>query len=83
MMLQLSPPIPLLTPMGKGNAHIVIDIGAEHDLQWVCFIDATGECWTYRNQDVRIQENITLGRREYTVVGKSDVRRTEAPTNRP
>jgi hypothetical protein len=82
MMLQLSPPIPLLTPKGKGNAHVLIDVGTEHDLQWVCFIDITGECWTYRNQDVRIQENITLGRCGYRGVS-DDVRRTEAQTDHP
>jgi hypothetical protein len=61
MILQLNP-LPLNTPKGKAWAHLVIDYGQEHDLQWVCFIDATGECWTYGNADVTIQNNITLGR---------------------
>ena len=59
---QLNPPLPLNTPKGKAWCHAVIDYGQEHDLQWVCFIDATGECWTYGNADVTIQNNITLGR---------------------
>jgi len=62
MMLQLNPPLPLNTPKGKAWAHLVIDYGQEHDLQWVCFIDATGECWTYSNPEITIQNNITLGR---------------------
>ena len=62
MILQLDPPIPLLTPRGRGLAHLVIDPGVEHSLQWVCFIDATGECWTYRNEDVRMPGNETMAR---------------------
>jgi hypothetical protein len=63
MILQLSPTVPLVTPKGKGHAHLVIDEGQEHNLKWVVFIDETGECWTYRNKHVRIQENETMGRR--------------------
>jgi len=62
MLTQLNPPLPLITPKGKAWAHIVIDYGQEHDLLWVCFQDETGECWTWGNRDVHIQENITMGR---------------------
>jgi hypothetical protein len=62
MLTQLNPPIPLITPKGKAWAHIVIDYGQEHDLLWVCFQDETGECWTWGNRDVKIQENISMGR---------------------
>jgi hypothetical protein len=62
MILQLDPQIPLETPKGSALAHFLIDYGIEHDLQWVCFIDATGECWTYRNKEIRAQKNITWGR---------------------
>lgn len=60
-MLRLNPPIPLDTPKGKGWAHILINPSQEHSLEWVVFIDATGECWTFENQDVRLQKNITMG----------------------
>ena len=60
--LQLDPPIPLDTPNGAGMAHLVLDPGIEHDLQWVVFIDASGACWTYRNRDVRLRPNITMNR---------------------
>jgi hypothetical protein len=60
--VQLNPPLPLVTPKGEGLAHMVIDYGPEHNLFWVVFIDATGECWTYANPDIRAQKNITLGR---------------------
>lgn len=62
MILQLNPPLPVLTPKGPGIAHLVIDYGVEHNLMWVVFIDATGECWTYPNMDIRAQKNVTLGR---------------------
>jgi hypothetical protein len=59
---QLNPPIPLVTPSGKGWAHLVIDYGQEHDLFWVCFMDASGECWTWGNRDIRLQPNATFAR---------------------
>jgi hypothetical protein len=60
MILQLDPPIPLSTPKGDGFAHLVIDYSQEHSLLWVVFIDATAECWTFKNSQVRLQPNITL-----------------------
>lgn len=62
MMLQLDPPLPVITPKGKALAHVLLDYGAEHDLIWICFQDQTGECWSWRNLDVRIQANPTMGR---------------------
>lgn len=64
MIFQLNPPLPVSTPKGSGLAHLVIDYGPEHNLFWVVFIDATGECWTYPNPEIRAQKNITLGRRK-------------------
>jgi hypothetical protein len=62
MMLRLDPPLPVVTPQGKGLAHVLIDYGAEHDLCWVVFQDS-GECWTWRNQDIRAEKNVTFGRK--------------------
>jgi len=62
MIIQLNPPIPVRTPKGKALAHFMIDDGIEHDIKWVCFQDDTGECWTYRNQFIRADKNITQGR---------------------
>jgi hypothetical protein len=55
--------MPLVTPKGKGLAHLVIDDGIEHDLLWVVFQSDGGECWCWRNQDVRAEPNITIGRK--------------------
>ena len=60
MIKQLNPPLPVITPKGEGMAHLVIDYGQEHHLLWVCFIDETGECWTYSNKHIRLQTNMTM-----------------------
>jgi hypothetical protein len=62
MIYQLNPPLPVVTPKGKAWAHIVIDYGPEADLIWVCFLDDNGQCWSYRNSEIRIQKNETIGR---------------------
>jgi hypothetical protein len=61
MLLQLNPPMPVVTPKGKGMAQVLVDYGPEFDLIWVVFQD-DGECWSWRNQDIRAEKNITLGR---------------------
>lgn len=62
MILQLNPPIPLMTPKGEGLAYMVIDYGVDYDLMWVVAINDTGEIWTYPNHKVKAIKNITLGR---------------------
>lgn len=61
MILRLDPPLPLDTPRGSGWAHLIIDYGQEHDLIWVVFLDASGECWSVRNGEVRLRPNRTMG----------------------
>ena len=61
MILQLNPTIPLITPKGKGFAHFLIDYSQEHSLIWVVFLNETGECWSFPNKDVRLDQNLTLG----------------------
>ena len=73
-MLQLDPPIPLMTPKGEGYANFLIDYGQEHNLEWVVFITATNEIWSFRNHQVRTTKNITLGR-----VNKIDLPEWPAP----
>lgn len=62
MILQLREPIWLTTPRGIGLAHFVIDRGIEADLEWVTFIQETGECWTFQNSQIRACQNETIGR---------------------
>ena len=61
MLTQLQTPIPLQTPKGKAWAVAIIDYGPQWDLQWVTFIHGTGECWTFRNKDIRQESNYTFG----------------------
>lgn len=60
-MLQLVPPIWLLSPKGRCLAVALIDVGPDWDLLWVTFDQLTGECWTYPNKEIRADKNITLG----------------------
>lgn len=62
MLLQLNPPIPVITPKGEGLAHVLIDYGIESDLLWTVFLDLNGECWTFSNTQIRACKNITKGR---------------------
>lgn len=61
-MIQLNPTIPPITFWGNGWVFFMIDRSQEHDLEWVVFLDNSGECWTFRNKDIRIQKNYTLSR---------------------
>lgn len=61
MILQLNPTIDLETPKGRATAHFVIDYSEEKHLAWVCFIHATGECWSFENPAVRLCANETRG----------------------
>ena len=60
MIIQLDPTIPMDTPKGPAKAHFLIDYGQEHHLLWITFIDATGECWTWPNPKIRLQENVSM-----------------------
>ena len=61
MITQLTTPIPLATPKGKAWAVAIIDYGPQWDLQWITFIHETGECWTFRNSQIRQEQNYTFG----------------------
>ncbi len=66
--VRIDPPIPFMTPKGKAIAHFLIDIGVENDLQWVCFQDDNGECWTWKNAYVRAIVNETMGRTKMSAI---------------
>ena len=59
-MLQLNPPIPVVTPNGKAMAQVLIDYGPEYDLVWVCF-EENNQCWAWRNQEIKADANVTFG----------------------
>lgn len=61
MITQLQTPIPIETPKGKAWAVAIIDYGPQWDLQWISFVHSSGECWTFRNSQIRQGANFTFG----------------------
>jgi hypothetical protein len=63
-MLQLNPTLPIIRVSDnmKGYAFLVIDYSQEHDLMFTCAMN-NGEIWTLKNIEIRVEENITLGRK--------------------
>ena len=62
MLTELLQPILLNTPKGKALCHYIIDYGIESNLLFVCFLQDTGECWTFQNSEIRIENNESIGR---------------------
>lgn len=63
MMLQLNPPIPCEDEDGRqGYAHVLIDYGTEHHLLWLVAWDDTRDFWCVQNRNLRVQQNLSLGR---------------------
>jgi hypothetical protein len=64
MMLQLNPMLPIIRVSDnmKGYAFLVIDYSQEHDLMFTCAMD-NGEIWTLKNNELRVEKNITLNRK--------------------
>ena len=63
-MIQLNPPIPMITPKGKGYANFLVDRGMEFDNEWIVFLE-NGEIWSFLNTEVRLESNYTYGRRKW------------------
>jgi hypothetical protein len=63
MMLQLNPPVPMLTPKGKGYANFLVDRGMEFDNEWIVFLD-NGQIWSFLNDCVKIPSNFTYNRKK-------------------
>lgn len=61
MILQLNPPIPMITPKGHGYANFLVDRGIEYNNEWIVFLDS-GEIWSFLNDKVRLEKNYTYGR---------------------
>lgn len=60
--VQLNPPLYMVTPLGPGWRHFVWENGSDNDVQWCCFIEKTGEPWWWVNNMVRLATNLTGGR---------------------
>lgn len=69
-LLQLNPMIPVEVvansfgfPLGRGTALGWLDYSEEEHLIWVIGYDDTREVWLVQNPYVRLQPNITMGRK--------------------
>lgn len=61
-LVRLDPPIPMTTPKGDAKALIYVDRGVDNFGEWICFVLASGECWTFQDRDVRLWTCETEGR---------------------
>jgi hypothetical protein len=63
---ELNQHLTLRTPFGKARCWAIIDYGQEEDLVFVCIQqdgEHLGEIWSWPNQKVRADSNVTMGRR--------------------
>jgi len=58
-MLQLSPPIPVRTPLGDGWALLVIDYGPQWNTCWAVQLHQSGELKHFDSNDIRFPKNHT------------------------
>lgn len=61
MIFQLSPPIEVLTPLGKGWALVLIDYGISINSVWVVRLDDKGQVKHFDSNDIRVVANPMLG----------------------
>ncbi len=63
MLVQLNPPLPFQTKEGhKCLAYLVLDYGPEWDTLFLCGMTDTRELWWFPQKELRLQDNISLGR---------------------
>jgi len=61
MMIQLNPPIHVLTPLGEGDALMVIDYGCHLNTVWVVWLFAEGKVTHFDSSDIRVMGNLMYG----------------------
>ena len=57
MLLQLNPPLSVLTPLGWGQAQLVIDYGPAHNTVWVVALWETGDVKHFDSNEVKLAGN--------------------------
>lgn len=58
---ELTTPIEVDTPMGRGWAVFIRDYGFHYDDLWTVLISSTMQFWTFRNKHIRGVKNYTFG----------------------
>jgi hypothetical protein len=61
MMIQLNPPIHVLTPLGEGDTLMVIDYGCHLNTVWVVWLFAEGKVTHFDSSDIRVMGNLMYG----------------------
>ena len=61
MMLQLNPPIHVLTPLGEGDTLMVIDYGCHVNSVWVVWLFEEGKVAHFDSSDIRVMGNLMYG----------------------
>lgn len=69
------PPLMLATPIGDAECDYELDHGVDHPSRYHCWICATGESWTFLQQEVRRNTNITEGRTRLTPFSAETMKR--------
>lgn len=52
------------TPKGRGRIFLVTEYGSEQYKIFTVIINETGEVWEFKNTEVRVTSNITMGARK-------------------
>ena len=59
--IEVEQQIEVETPRGRGRIWLVTDYGSEIEKIFTILLH-NGEIWEYRNNDIRLTSNITMGR---------------------
>jgi hypothetical protein len=61
MMLQLNPPIWVQTPLGEGDALVLIDYGPNVNTVWLVHLHEDGRAVHFDSSDIRVMGNLMYG----------------------
>jgi hypothetical protein len=61
MILQLNPPIHVLTPLGEGDTLLIIDYGCHLNSVWVVWLFADSRVNHFDSSDIRVMGNLMYG----------------------
>lgn len=59
--LQLNPTLNVYSKIGKGRALFIIEYGEDRNTIWVIVLNKTNEIKHLDSNDIRLEENFTLG----------------------
>lgn len=74
--VQLGEPLWFHTPKGKAHAIFFVYGGAEGDSVWVCAHE-NGQIWEFSHADVRLYDNVTLGRENPGIEQQVNINQSE------